>query len=174
MQKNSKQTKPRIHHLHHCEQQRTEKYLFTTEKNTMARNKFRLGVKLHYKPLKIGSSNTRCTNSTDISHKVAIKQSITGTFLMKSEAQQSWHNKCDSRGDFPSTYRHTVSIFKPQRHPVVVELSALSLTLSLKHHCCRSWTVQAPSQVILIGHYSVRKNYHNEKKIITFPWARAN
>lgn len=131
-----------IHYLHPVEQEEISwtSSFHNRKKNTTSRNKFSLEVKLHYKPLKIGSSNTGCTQMYKmyICHKLVTKETRLGSFLMKSEVPLSWHN-CDFRDGFPSTYQHAVNICKLQRHPVV-EWSAVSLSVSLKHHCCRSWT----------------------------------
>lgn len=73
-------------------------YLYIRQKNPTSRNKFRLEVKLPYKPLKIGSSTTRGTNLTDSSPKLLTKHSMLGSFLMKSEVQQSWHSNAVTSG----------------------------------------------------------------------------
>lgn len=109
----------RINYIH-VEQQTTENTFIHQKKTPISRNKFTLEVKLLYKPLKTGSSNTRCTNLTDTSPKLLTKQSTLGSFLMKSEVQQSWHSNVVTSGSiFPACYWHNRRIFKLRRHPVV-------------------------------------------------------
>lgn len=150
-----------------------EQHLSTTEKNTTSRNKFSLDTKLHYKALKIGSSDTGHTQmyKVYICHKLLTKETTLGSFLMKSEVPLSWHS-CDLRAGFPSPYQRAVSICKLQRHPVV-ERGAVSLSVSLKHHCCRSWTEENIITSIAVG-YSVRSRLTKRGKKIKVTRSHGN